>query len=148
MTFDLIDAKIKSLQHLSSVYGDNLWKMIGFLLLVLGWLITSESARIYIGNHHAVQYSLIITLILSVGAWVRVCLIVSNDLKNIERSVSSSLDAHLKEKSNTDNNYKYAYSGYIVEDSIVWINIAIVVALGVMVGVAILSAGLSIVTKS
>ena len=43
-------------------YFDNVMAAIGFLLLAIGWLLTSSATRAYLGNHLAVRWSVLVAI--------------------------------------------------------------------------------------
>ena len=75
MAYDETDAALHSLERVFLTDVDNLWRFIGFLLLVFGWLITSEPARMFLGSHVYVNIIFLIVLVVSVVAWILVSII-------------------------------------------------------------------------
>lgn len=78
-----------------ATFRDNVWKLAGFGLIAIGWIMTSDQARTHLGNHPTSRIILILTFTLAGLAhclvnykmYTRSHAIVSRLAESIEKSV-------------------------------------------------------------
>ncbi len=103
-------------QYIHKTYAENVWKTIGFYILVLGWLITSSDARDYLQTNTGVFVGFLIL----VGASLVFHWLVQreNVAKSLDVSASSGAEGE-------QHNFDY----YKITDTVFYCNFAVVVAI-------------------
>lgn len=120
MDIDEVKSALHSLERIYLTHVANLWKIMGFLLILSGWLVTSESARQFLEGNTHIKFMFLAIIVLSVLAWLVHGWINYQKSQSLGHFLSSKVDESI-------------YKGLQVKLLVLVINMVIVIFLGTMI---------------
>ncbi len=112
---------VKSLSAYREDFISHAYSTMGFLLLILGWIVTSKEARLFISQNHLTAKAAILCLILNNIAYAVLSFVVLGRMRSIVQKLDSIGD------------YKVLYGHHEMSTWSIWTYIGMQTSVGLVI---------------